>query len=139
MKICLETEVLKKAKAPLSTMSFSEKTREKLLKRPDPNSHLSLLNRYKILLARCLFFSFLFLILLQVAGEGRQRVSERSNPFMEARKRKSGVVGCGLCTAIPPSAAKAQSRATSQTTYRRQILERSMKLRPSIISQETGA
>lgn len=62
------------------------------------------------------FFGFFFPIFLLLASEGRQR-SQSSNPFTKTRKRGSGVVGCGLCTSIPLSAAKAQVRATSQTTY----------------------
>lgn len=56
VKISFETGCLKKAKklywVPWASVN---KPREKLLMQPDPNSHLFLLNRYKILLARCLF------------------------------------------------------------------------------------
>ena len=60
-----------------------------------------------------LFFFLSFSYLLQEASGGRPRVLGRSNASTEARKRDSGVVGHGLCTAVPPSAANI--RVTSQT------------------------
>lgn len=78
----------------------------------------------------------LYLILLQESSEGRQKVSERSNPLSEERKWDSGHF-----TAGPPMQQRlrfGQDYNLCSLQIRRQTFERSVKLRPFIISQESG-
>lgn len=82
-------------------------------------------------------------ILLQGGGKGRESISERSNPFAEARKRDWGGWLWSLhCNVAERSRGSDQGNITNNlhsVHNRRLKFTRSMRLRPSTISQEIEA
>lgn len=138
VKLSLESKAVKKISKRKSFIKYHELA---VVKRPEAKFlHRQIQTLTFLFWTKSFYLDVfnLYLILLQESSEGRQKVSERSNPLSEERKGDSG-----HCTASPPMEQRLPfgqdytNLCSLQT--RRQIVVRSVKLRPFIISQESGA
>lgn len=117
-------------------MSCSEETRGKVLMQTDPNSNLSLLNRYKILLARCLYSLSYFASRVQW---GKTKGLRKVKPLNRGTEARQWSLHCSSTKCSKDSSWDKITNKLGSLHTQRQIYERSVKLRPFIISQESGA